>query len=703
MFKPVQNAPTDVNYPASLDFTAAADVNTPVPLSYPNSVAIAAPVARFPDQKPPIFPIPDLKVNSVVIQPRSLSGFNLKLPPLPVPRSPGPWVLPSNPTVVSSTANIPTNIIQAPSGTTQLGSTPVAVPFLDRAFFDGRQLMVARTLDLDVGMMRSYQTKLTGGQRGEPLLPMSGIVYAFREDSVREDGIARPAGTQSYTIASNPGTPSDPPLTPSTATTTGGISTKAVDNVPDPSRRIHGFRLRNGSQVKRDTGYESTGPYKPADNYRGLSFFTDQPLYIQGDLNRHQTGSDDTNGTSLEEFKTLIRGSTFTPSQFYSRADKDAQFASLASDRWRPTELLADSISILSDNFCDGSISDMFVSYDDADAYKGYQRHPNTTLLKNSSLRNIYHDGPSFTTTGLYGLGCSTNSGTGVTSFKNSDRPNTQLNIKVTNKTGFYDWLRENPNLTSYNNNVTSSYESYANTMPAGDYATPIKISRSGLPLLSQPSGFPTNKPPDLTPTGTDQKVLFAAGATYAYGDSNSSDTNLKSPALFGAIQKLGGQRILMDASPQNVNSIVVSGIVPSQPGNSYGGLHNFPRFLENWGAGKTILDYVGSFLQLSFSNYATAPFQMVAWEYDSSGNKTPAFDANENLEYYNAPQRLWGYDVGLQLAPAGPAASRFVVVKTPRNEFYTEPQINDPYIQNLCLAARANNFPGATNINCTN
>jgi hypothetical protein len=701
-FQPVQQG-VAANGP-SPSFTGPS-VDAAVPTSSPNAVAVPT-FARFPDENRPVFPTPDYKVDNVAIKPRNLPGLTLN-------GSSDTWRLPSSSDVIGTAptpnnANVPTNIIEAPmlSGKT-LVNTPVAVPFLDRAFFDGRQLMLARTLDLDVGMMRSAKTRLQGGQRGEPLLPMSGIVYAFREDSVREDAIARPVGTRMN--ATDPTKPTDPALTQSTPTTTGGISTKSVDYLPDPSRRIHGFRLRNGRQVKRDTGYES-GIYKAADNYRGLSFFSDQPLYIQGDLNRHQAGSDDTIGEPLEEFTggtdALIRGQDFNETKFYNRGGggstgkKDDRFASLTGDRWRPTELLADSISILSDNFCDGSISDMFVSYDTG-ADKGYQLHPKTQLLVNPSQLSIYHDGPSFTKTGLYGLGCA--SGKGYTSFKNSDRPDTQLSSTVTAKTGLYDWLRENPNVTSYNALVASSYEPGANTMPAGDYATPIKISRSGLPLLSQPSGLPTTTVYDVSKI--DQK-LSAVGTTYAYADKTSPDTNVKA-MKFGAIQKTGGTRKLVTASSlrsndaTNINSIVVSGIVPSQPGNSYGGLHNFPRFVENWT--NTTLDYVGSFLQLNFSNYATAPFQMMAWEYDDSGAVTPPFDGNENLEYYGAPNRQWGYDVALQLAPAGPAASRFVIVKTPRNEFYSEPQINDPYIQNLCQVAKTNNFKGAANLNCTN
>ena len=702
MFKPVQSGTANEKYPASTPSTGVSSVA----LSFPNSIAITAPVARFPDENRQVFSTQDFKVDSVKIKPRKLpGGFDLK------GASTVDWRLPSSTNVAGSTANVPTNIIHAPSGTTSLVSTPVAVPFLDRAFFDGRQLMLARTLDLDIGMMRSDKTRLKGGQRGEPLLPMSGIVYAFREDSVREDAIARPAGTRMN--ATKPAIPLDPPLQ------TNGTSIKAVDNLPDPGRRIHGFRLRNGRQVKRDVGYESSGPFKDVDNYRGLSLFTDQPLYIQGDLNRHQTGADDTIGDPLEEFtggaNALIRGQDFNSGKFYNRGGgggtgtKDDRFASLKGDRWRPTELLSDSVSILSENFCDGSISDMFVSYEPVDTEKGYQRHPSRKgSTESSSQRSVYHDASSgFTKTGLYGPGC-VYENLGFTSFQNSDRPMNDLKTGVSGNTTRYDWLRENPNLTSYNETAAIIYEENK-IMPAGDYTTPIKISRSGLPLLSRVSGIPITNPSSYKPLDIDQK-RSAIGATYAYADKNSPDTRVRAMA-FQPIQVKARLNTLMTASPRrvndftNINSIIVSGIVPSQPGNSYGGLHNFPRFIEGW-KGVT-LDYVGSFLQLSFSNYATAPSQMRAWEYDDSGAPTPPFidpdPSEENNKYYESPTRQWGYDVALQLAPAGPAASRFVVLKNPRNEFYSEPQINDPYIQNLCKVATTNNFPGATNLNCTN
>lgn len=702
-FKPVQS--TDIVQRETPLFTGDTLNNKPFPISTPDSNADTFEgdtiLARFPDEKRSVFPVPDLSVSQVAGKPRNLPGFALA----GVTET---WKLPSTTNVLGTTgnnANVPTNIIEAPTVSgTRLVNTPVAVPFLDRAFFDARQLMLTRVLDLDLGMMRSDKTRLQGGERGEPLLPMSGIVYAFREDAVREDAIARPPGARMN--ARDPNAPRDP-----ATSTYGGVSTKAVDYLPDPERRTYGFRLKNGRQVKRDKGYE-TGSFAPADNFRGLSLFTDQPLYIQGDLNRHQTGDDDTIGDPLEEFKgtnALIRGKDFNETTFYNRGgggtsgEKDTRFASLTGDRWRPTELLADSISIISDNFCDGSVSDLFVSYEDTDAFKGFQRHPQKRAVTNDFSRTIYQDSASgFKETGLYGgLGCRS-SATGFTSFKNSDLPITPLPT-VSGKTGRYDWLRENPNVTSYNEKLAIDKVYEDNTMPAGDYATPVKISRAGLPLIRQPVGLPTTTPFNVT--ANDQKSV-AEGTVYGYADKNSTDNSIKN-MVFAPIGS-GHSRRLIDANSlrtndaTNINSIVVSGIVPSQPGNTYGGLHNFPRFIERWG-GQT-LDYVGSFLQLSFSNYATAPFEMEGWEYNEGGTLEPALEATaEQIQYYGPPVRQWGYDVALQLAPAGPAASRFVIVKTPRNEFYSEPQVNDPYIQNLCTVAKSNSVPGAANLNCTN
>jgi hypothetical protein len=154
------------------------------------------------------------------------------------------------------------------------------------------------------------------------------------------------------------------------------------------------------------------------------------------------------------------------------------------------------------------------------------------------------------------------------------------------------------------------------------------------------------------------------------------------------------------------INAIIVSGIPPSRRNQSYGGLHNFPRFIEKWGKNvNNPLYMAGSFLQLSFSNYATAPFEQEGWE-PAGYNKADSGVAPQNIAFYEEPARFWGYDTALQFAPASPAATRFVTPSTRRNEFYTEPAANDAYINKLCTALKtAPNSPvpapTKANLNC--
>jgi hypothetical protein len=64
------------------------------------------------------------------------------------------------------------------------------------------------------------------------------------------------------------------------------------------------------------------------------------------------------------------------------------------------------------------------------------------------------------------------------------------------------------------------------------------------------------------------------------------------------------------------------------------GGLENFPRFLENWGSGRTF-QYVGSLVSLFNSRQATG-----RW-----GNTTDA-SGNPQGAYYAAPNRQWSFDI---------------------------------------------------------
>jgi hypothetical protein len=583
----------------------------------------------------------------VKLLPKSATGFT---------SSGGAWTLPYETNIENTDRYKHTNFVTAPN------NTRVAVGFLDRVIYNGRERLPARVLDVDLGLLRR---KPPSGVTSEPWLPKTGIVYAFREDAVREDGINRPAGTLAVsangkTNATNvkPFGVTTPPFADQTDPPLEAqkLSAKTVDYLPDPGRRVHGFRLRDGSRLQRLFGVPTQ------ENTKGLSFFTDNPVYVMDDFNVHEeTGTT----TPLEEFKDADRlwsyTSTDTPytrDKFYNRRSLDQRFAAAATDEWRPSEILSDAVTILSDSFCDGSILDGF--------WKPGAGKPDANLP--AALRNLYNSN----TTGLYGPGCS---GVGLTSFMNQNRPRLAevtdqattgstaperatdvgwgpLLPPATSSTPQRTWLRENP----YDQN------------------SPVRISRNGLPLTvdANAARFTSNKnqaglPPRLHAVQPADSYT-AAGYYNVANAGNADDNGAEARPLAPA-----------SAPGERVNAIIVSGISPSRQNQYNGGLHNFPRFLENWDKPTKRLWFSGSLLQLNFSNYAAANFDSDAWE--------PADTAvtNEAISYYAPPQRFWGYDVALQLSPSSPAAARFVTLSAIRNEFYSELPVNDAYMTALC------------------
>ena len=261
------------------------------------------------------------------------------------PRTVDEWQLPSTNTNPNTTYN--SNQIEGDALTT----APTFLGLQDKAFYNGRELMQVRTLDLNLDLLRNDNNKVVN----DFWLPSSGIVYAFREDAVREDAIARPASAacnfwkvgiedRDKTIISQDcrmsvvddasNNPQDPPINP-----TNHISPKPVDYFADPDRRPYGFRLKNGADLRR-TGIKA-----------GMSFISDNPVYIQGDFNLHQ----DDSGNPIQEFTEILQDDW---SNFYSRSTLNPDFARTDEDNWRPTEIMADAITIISNNFCDGFVND---------------------------------------------------------------------------------------------------------------------------------------------------------------------------------------------------------------------------------------------------------------------------------------------------------------------------------------------------------
>ena len=489
------------------------------------------------------------------------------------PRTRDNWVLPY--TTDTPTAASGDNLTDAAINSISDNGTTIYVPFLDKGMFNGRQLMMARVLNIDLGILRDNDSinsdiSVTNDNiNGESWLPNSGLVYAFREDAVREDGIARPRvnnWTQCNTETTLTGTtecqfdvtvPRDPPKQGS-----NGVSPKPVDFAADPDRRPNGFRLSNGSELGRK------------GTTRGMSFITDNPAYLLGDFNLH----------SKEEFTEDLNTNNWN--NFYTRTTLDTGFArsnpndpnDFDVDKWRPTEVIADAITILSNVYCDGTIEG------------GIRRNNNSRVSGCSGSTESFHN---------------------TTFYGDNDFP----------------WILED-----------------GNTSPSGTN------NPSPAPILVSKNGEISN-----TTNGTHDVYL-----------------------------KLNQARPLNRADAQTTaNLVFISGLSPTRDNETYGGLHNFPRFNEDW---STNLNITGSIIQLNFSTYDSANL-------DQQDTFQPIGNANGGsyFRFYSPPGRRWGYDPALQYNPPGPIVERLLSQSGLRSEIYQEIEVGDPYVQQLCRAVTNN------------
>lgn len=515
------------------------------------------------------------------------------------------WTLPVK--ALTATALTPTNLEDGPNRAFQIdyvdsvgAKKSLRVPFLDKALFDGREQLNVRVLDMDVELLTTEKVKtgtkpdywLTADREEQA----EGVVFAFREDAVREDEIVRPRNSSAsnctgvitgltYSLrietvdncqmrVTSGVDGQDPPLTAE------GISIKPIDFIPDPERRPYGFRLRTFSGNPAD--FSGTSYARKV----GMTFVTDNALYIQGDLNPHSENGTTTN--ILEEFtQTLWNGNVAFGNPFYNSRTKaglnTAKFAVPEVDHWRPVELLSDAITILSKNFKDGAVEDGLI-----------RARPNAE-------------------------------GGGTSSYMNQNRPT----------------------VTTTKALVRSQIDTSTATNTAPTVTSPPYVDRNGT-------------------------YVYGTTPFYSEFNTNANWTNFTT-------NEAERRRNLQTASRSFVNATFVSGIVPKRAKQSYGGLHNYPRFNETWSGQDLFIS--GSFIQLNFSTGSTGPFEQDAWEADS-----PPQDA-EPIAYYSPPNRRWGYDVGLLYVPPAPAARRFVTIGAPRSEYYRELPADDPYVINLRCA----------------
>ncbi len=211
--------------------------------------------------------------------------------------------------------------------------TDTAVPhgaIMETAFLDARQIKAidkpttasSTNYDLDVELRQPLEIRATiidldllrgkSKNNGEFLFPNSGIIYATRDDALPDASDTSPANVS------------------------------ATDFKLDPNRRPNGIMLINGSNLSRNA------TYKPEE--KGLILVSDLPVYIRGDFNLH----------TQEEFSdNSLKANNNWAGLFYARqtlnpnfACRLGQFSSCSTgETWRSASVIADAITVLSNNF----------------------------------------------------------------------------------------------------------------------------------------------------------------------------------------------------------------------------------------------------------------------------------------------------------------------------------------------------------------
>ncbi|MBD2485432.1 hypothetical protein H6G57_25960 [Planktothrix sp. FACHB-1365] len=192
-----------------------------------------------------------------------------------------------------------------------------------------------RLTRIDLGALRNQEITQgvttgpkTSGDK-EYLLPFSGIIYASRDDALP-----------------------DLSKQPDTLDTPADLEESAADLKLDPTRRPNGILLANGAVLKRPLPASPTVQEVVQD--KGLTLVSNLPVYVQGNFNKHT--QQEFTGTFSWTFADYYGrpASALNPNFACHANDPRIQAGSFkcdTGDDWRPANVLADAITLLSDNF----------------------------------------------------------------------------------------------------------------------------------------------------------------------------------------------------------------------------------------------------------------------------------------------------------------------------------------------------------------
>ncbi|CAD5933574.1 hypothetical protein PCC9214_01452 [Planktothrix tepida] len=199
---------------------------------------------------------------------------------------------------------------------------------------------------------------------------------------------------------------------------------------------------------------------------------------------------------------------------------------------------------------------------------------------------------------------------------------------------------------------------------------------------------------------GTEQPLLVPVLQIHA--SSNEPSTNTTSFPFGSKTAEEDTRWLPKSVDSQVFNLVAAAGDTPPRAGEFNGGLQNLVRFLENWYTNaKTIRnnEIVGSFMQLSRSGYATAPYQPVTAALISDGifgnkasndqKKYRIINSGGRTPFFTPPTRAWGFDVGLLSQTPDLFTQKFTIppTKTSPNEYFREVSRDDPWVKELLCA----------------
>ncbi|BAY12814.1 hormogonium polysaccharide biosynthesis protein HpsA [Calothrix sp. NIES-2098] len=585
-----------------------------------------------------------------------------------------------------------------------------------------RQPFEIRATVLDLNLLRGKTVGPTGqGTSQEYLLPNSGIIYATRDDALLDS-------SDSSSLIS------------------------PVDFKLDPTRRPNGIMLVNGSELVRENNYR--------DAEKGLILASNLPVYVKGDFNLH-TQEEFTTALAADWTNFYTRTKANLNPNFACRPSDPRLPNCTTGDKWRPAAVLSDAVTLLSSNFREGFRDEGDYDLNDnsggsqytaartaskmgINAYVPQAQWYNSTngFPKDFDTSKTGYQGSSYVTNFVTPIvrriqvgeyvtescvaanvaDCVTDPKQWKVSTSNSLNGAGNNNWKDTgNSDGIIGQPINSLKTGSLGADPTSTYESFPRRISFQRNADGSLKLQDGLPIYygigddGKLDTFPVStlstKKPRLAVDSSGNKVIIPwfnpqADGTYQPVlqvdkpfDTDTDSTQQDTVGIVSGTNK--HENWLQVATANTFNLIIAAGDTPARSTEDNGGLHNFPRFLENWNPTGTEADAYatkisGSFIQIKRSAYATAPWWAVL---ESSSDKYAIENSTGKLPYYLPPTRQWGYDVALLSQSPDLFAQKLVRIPDDSpDEYFREVGRDDTWVKTLLCAKKASDSSFAIN-----